>query len=79
MTGQCVSGHVDELHQIDRETARLINELLTRLGMLMEDASTPALLKDSCDGSLAKRVIVLEAEITRMKSITDAAKALLNG
>lgn len=76
---ESVSGHMDEPNQIDPETARLINELLARLGMLMEDAITPALLLDSRGGSIAERVIVLEVEITRMKSISDAAKALLNG
>ena len=70
---------MDEPNQIDAETVRLINELLARLGFLMEDASTPAFLKDSCGGSLAARIILLEIKISRMKSISDAAKALLNG
>ena len=46
----------------------------TRLEMLMEDASTPALLKDSSGGILAERIILLEIEITRMKSISGAEK-----
>ena len=70
---------MDEPNQIDPESARLINELLTRLGMLMEDASIPALLSGSCDGSLAERVRVLDFEITRMKSICAAATVLLSG
>ena len=70
---------MDEPNQIDPESARLINELLAHLGMLMEEASIPALLSDSCDGSLAGRVRTLEVDITRMKSICAAAKALLNG
>ena len=70
---------MDEPNQIDAEKVRLMNELLARLGFLMEDASTPALLKDSSGGILAERIILLEIEITRMKSISDAAKALLNG
>jgi len=65
--------------QIDPETTRLVNELLTRLGMLMEDASTPALLSVSCSGSLADRVRVVDVAVARMKSICDAAKALLHG
>ena len=69
---------MNEVDQIGPETARLINELLTRLSMLMEDASPLALLRNSCGGSLAERVRVLDVEITRMKSISDAAKALLN-
>ena len=76
---QSVSVHMDEPNQIDPGTTPLINELLTRLGILMEDASTPALVSDFCGGSLAEQVRVLEVEITRMKSICAAAKALLNG
>lgn len=70
---------MDEPNQIDPETACLTNELLARLGMLMEDASIPALLSDSCDGNLKERVRVLDFEITRMKSICAAATALLSG
>ena len=75
---QSVSGHMDEPDQINPGTALLINELLTRLGILMEDASTLALLRNSCGGRLAERVRLLDVEITRMKSIFDAARALLN-
>ena len=78
-TRQSVSRYMDALDQIDGETARLINELLTRMGMLMEDASIAALMGDSCGGSLVERVSILEVEITRMKSIADAARALLDG
>lgn len=67
-----------ETDQIDEETARMITDLLTRVGTLMEDVSTSALLRDSCGGSLEERVRILEVEITRMKLIVGAAKALLN-
>ena len=70
---------MDEPSQIDRETARLINELLTRVGTLMEDASSSALLRNSYGGSLVERVKFLETEITRMKLIIGAVKALLSG
>lgn len=70
---------MDERDQIDPETARLINELLTRVGMFMEDASTLSLLRDSCGGSVTERVNTLEDAITNMASICAAAKALLNG
>jgi len=73
---QSVNGHMDEPATIDAETARLINELITRLGMLMEDASTAALLQESRGGSLSERVKILQLEITRMKSIAEAARAL---
>lgn len=76
---ESVSVHMNEPNQIDPETARLINDLLTRLGMMMEDASTTALLRDSCGGSLQARVTGLEVEIARMKPISEAAKALLSG
>jgi hypothetical protein len=74
-----VNGHMDESDQIDLDKARLINELLAHLGMLMEDASTPALLRDFCGGNLAERIRVIDAHIARMKSISNAAMALLNG
>ena len=70
---------MDRVGPIDPETVRLINELLTRVGVLMEDASTLALSRESCGGSLVERVRILEVEITRMKLIADAAKALLKG
>lgn len=70
---------MNERDQIDPAAAPLINELLTRLGMLMEDASTTALLRDSCGGSVAERVRTLEDAVTKMESICAAAKALLNG
>ncbi len=71
--------HVDDLDDIEAEKIRLINELLTRAGMLMEDASTLALLSDTCEGNLAERILLLELQVTRMKSICDGAKALLKG
>lgn len=70
---------MDERKQINQETRRLIDELLTRLGALMEDTSTKALLHDSCGGSLQERVNLLGVEIARLKSIRAAAEALLNG
>ena len=70
---------MDEREQIDQETCRLIYELLTRLGALMEDTSTTALLHDSCGGSLQERLNLLEVEIARMTSLCAAAEALLNG
>lgn len=78
-TRNSTSGHVDEPDQIDGETVRLINELLTRVGALMEDTINSALLRDSCGGSAVERVRILEMEITRMKLIAEAAKSLLNG
>ena len=74
-----VSGDMDERNQIEPKTARLINGLLNSLGMLMEDASSLALLRDSCGGSVAQRLRMLEDAITKMGSICAAAKALLNG
>jgi len=70
---------MDESKEIDPATARLINELLTRLGMMMEDASPIAVLRDACEGRLAERVRFLDLEITRMQAISAAATNLLNG
>ena len=63
-----------ESDRIDPETARLINVLLTRLGMLMEDATVAALL----NGNLAERIRFLDAQTTSMRSICVAAKAHLH-
>ena len=78
-TFQSVSGQVCQPDQIDPETVRLINELLTHLGMSLEDTSATALLKDSCGGSLSRRVKMIEAETTRMQFVCSAATALLKG
>jgi hypothetical protein len=45
----------------------------------MEDVSTLALFRDSRDGSLVERVGIQDVEISRMKMIVVAVKALLNG
>ena len=65
---------MNDSDRIDPETARLINELLTRLGMLMEDASVVALVS----GNSAERIRFLDVQTTRMRSLCVAAKALLS-
>lgn len=62
-----VSASVDDLNDIEAEKNPFDNELLTRAGMLMEDASTLALLSDSCEGNLAERILFLELQVTRIK------------
>ena len=79
LTYPSVIEHMDESTKIDPGTARLINELLARLGVMMEDASPTALLSGSCEGRLSARVRLLDLEIGRMQAISAAARTLLNG
>lgn len=63
----------------DPETRLLIGELLTRAGMIMEDASVIALLGDSLAGSLHSRIGELENSAASIMAIMRAARALLDG
>ncbi|MEJ7776910.1 MAG: hypothetical protein WKF52_05920 [Sphingomicrobium sp.] len=65
--------------ETDPETEELINRLLTRVGILMEDASTCALITAPCAGGVAERVNRVGQNVERMPSICAAAKALLDG
>lgn len=65
--------------ETDSETEELINRLLTCVGMLMEDASTCALIRAPCAGGIAERVNRVGREVDRMASICTAANALLDG
>lgn len=58
---------------------RLIGELLTRTGMIMEDASVTALQRKSLAGSLHNRIGELEKSAAAIASIVRAARALLDG
>lgn len=66
-------------NRADPETKRLIGELLTRVGMIMEDALVTALLRNSRAGSLRNRIGELENSAASIASIVKAARALLDG
>ena len=70
---------MDKKRRADPETMRLIEELLTRAGMIMEDASVNALLRDALAGSLTDRVDALEKSAASITAIMKAARAFLNG
>ncbi len=63
----------------DPETRRLIDELLTQAGMIMEDASVAALVRNSVAGRLHNRIGELEKSAAAVASILGAARALLDG
>lgn len=63
----------------DAETARLIEELLTRVGMIMEDASVIALVRDAVEGGLDQRIEQLERSAASIHLLVGAAKALFGG
>lgn len=63
---------------VDNETRELIARLLTRAGMIMEDASAEAVLAGGTDISLSALVQRLEAASEAIASILSASSALLN-
>lgn len=58
------------------DTERLIDELLTRVGMIMEDATITALVRSSEDGDVRRRVSCLEHSASSITSLVNAARAL---
>ncbi len=62
----------------DPETTRLIDELLTRAGMIMEGASVTALLRDSLGASSRNRIDELENSAASIAAIVRAARALVD-
>ena len=65
--------------ELPADTERLINELLTRVGMIMEDATITALIRSSERGDLRKRIMSLEGAACSTCSLIKAAKALHEG
>ena len=62
--------------RLPAETGRLINELLTRAGMIMEDATVTALVQSSEGGDVRKRIECLERSASSIGSLVKAAKAI---
>lgn len=75
---QSVSGGVEQSDDIERGAERLINELLTRVGMIMEDVSLTALLRDSYAGDLPARIAALLTATKQITVLISAAEALLH-
>jgi ribosomal protein L12E/L44/L45/RPP1/RPP2 len=61
------------------DTERLINELLTRVGMIMEDTTVTALVRSSKGGDVRRRIKSLERSASSITSLVNAAKALTDG
>ena len=64
--------------ELDADTIDLINQLCTRVGMLMEDAAPLALRRSRSGPELSSRLLELRAIVTSMASLIEAAKALAN-
>ncbi len=64
--------------ETDRDAERLINELLTRVGMIMEDVSPTALLDDSYAGDLPARIEAVLNATKQMTALITAAEVLLD-
>ncbi len=68
---------MEQPDETDRDAKRLINELLTRVGMIMGDVSPTAPLDDSYAGDLPARIgPVLSATNQMTALITEAARPL---
>ena len=61
------------------DTERLIDELLTRVGMIMEDATIIALVRSSEAGDVRRRIECLERLAASITSLVNAARALIDG
>jgi hypothetical protein len=64
--------------ETDRDAERLINELLTRVGMIMEDVGPTALLDDPYAGDLPARIGAVLTATKQMIALITAAQVLLN-
>ena len=70
------TGHMTKQDPLDPDSERLINELLTRIGIIMEDASVIALISDGTPKNLGKRIAALEHEAVAISALVRAAKTL---
>ena len=68
---------MEQPDETDRGVESLINELLTRVGIIMEDVSPIAILKDSHDGELAARIGAVLSATEQITALITAAEALL--
>ncbi len=62
--------------ELDADTIDLINQLCTRVGMLMEDAAPLALHQSGSGPELKSRLMQLQASVTSMASLIAAARVL---
>jgi len=70
---------MEQPDETDRDAERLINELLTRVAMIMEDISPTALLSDSLAGDLHARVGAVLRATEQMLVLSIAANAMSTG
>lgn len=64
--------------ELDADTIDLINQLCTRVGMLMEDSAPLALHRSQSGPELKSRLSQLEASVTSVASLIAAVRALAN-
>ena len=64
--------------ELDADTIDLINQLCTRVGMLMEDGAPIALHRSGSAPELKSRLWELQESVTSMTSLISAARALAN-
>jgi hypothetical protein len=67
---------VTDLDDIDTDTRDLVVRLLTRAGMVMEDASAGAILSASADAPLDRIIARLQGAAAAINSLISAAAAL---
>ena len=64
---------------MDEDQIRLVRELCTQAGMIMEDTSALAILVGSLDpAGLASVIELVRRELTRALALTDGAGAMMD-
>ncbi len=70
-------GGMADIYEVDDETRLLVEQPCTRVGMLMEDASEPALVRAASITSLKLKVERSQCAVRHMERLLSAADALL--
>ena len=78
VTDMCALPGMAEIYDLDEETRLLVEELCTRVGMLMEDASVQALVRAALLDDLHLKVERSRFAIRQMDRLLSAAYALLS-
>ena len=74
----CALPGMAEIYDLDEETRLLVEELCTRVGMLMEDTSVQALVRAASLDDLHSKVERSRFAVRRMDRLLSAADALLH-
>ena len=73
---ESVTEHMRDEQPLDPDTERLITELLTRVGIIMEDASVISLVSHGTSKNLGKRIDTLDHSAGAISALVRAARTL---